>query len=40
MTSRETAYLTTSLPAGQARPADLGRWARSEWHIENRLHYV
>lgn len=39
-TSRETAYLTTSLPAGQARPADLGTWARSEWHIENRLHHV
>jgi hypothetical protein len=39
-TSRETAYLTVSLPAGQAQPADLGAWARSEWHIENRLHYV
>ena len=39
-TTRETAYLTISLPAGQARPADLGTWARSEWHIENRLHYV
>jgi predicted transposase YbfD/YdcC len=39
-TSRETAYLTTSLPAGQARPADLGAQARSEWHIENRVHYV
>jgi predicted transposase YbfD/YdcC len=39
-TGRETAYLTTSLPAGQARPADLGTWARAEWHIENRLHYV
>jgi len=39
-TSRETAYLTVSLPAGQAQPADLGAWARAEWHIENRLHYV
>ncbi|WP_434742723.1 ISAs1 family transposase [Micromonospora sp. SH-82] len=39
-TSRETAYLTVSLPAGQAQPADLGTWARSEWHIENRLHHV
>jgi predicted transposase YbfD/YdcC len=39
-TSRETAYLTISLPAGQARPADLGTWARSEWHIENRLHHI
>lgn len=39
-TSRETAYLTTSLPAGQARPTDLGTQARSEWHIENRVHYI
>jgi predicted transposase YbfD/YdcC len=39
-TSRETAYLTVSLPADQAQPADLGTWARSEWQIENRLHYV
>jgi predicted transposase YbfD/YdcC len=39
-TTRETAYLTASLPAEQAQPADLGTWARSEWHIENRLHYV
>ncbi|MEU6020862.1 ISAs1 family transposase [Micromonospora sp. NPDC047134] len=39
-TSRETAYLTVSLPAGQAQPADLGTWARSEWHIEDRLHHV
>jgi predicted transposase YbfD/YdcC len=39
-TSRETAYLTSSLPAGQARPVDLGAWARAEWQIENRLHHV
>ncbi|WP_430792086.1 ISAs1 family transposase [Actinoplanes sp. G11-F43] len=39
-TSRETAYLTISLPAGHARPADLGAWARAEWHIENRVHFV
>jgi predicted transposase YbfD/YdcC len=39
-TTRETAYLTVSLPATQAQPADLGTWARSEWHIENRVHYV
>jgi hypothetical protein len=39
-TSREAAYLTVSLPAGQARPVDLGMWARSERHIENRLHCV
>ncbi|MDM4719168.1 ISAs1 family transposase [Micromonospora sp. WMMA1363] len=36
-TTRETEYLTISLPADQAQPADLGTWARSEWHIENRL---
>jgi predicted transposase YbfD/YdcC len=39
-TSRETAYLTISLPAGQARPVDLGAWARAEWQIENKIHYV
>ncbi|MEU8264742.1 ISAs1 family transposase [Micromonospora sp. NPDC048999] len=39
-TTRETAYLTVSLPADQAQPSDLGTWARTEWHIENRLHYV
>src|SRR3954468_9587024 len=39
-TSRETAYLTVSLPAGQAQPADIGDWARREWHIENRVHYI
>jgi predicted transposase YbfD/YdcC len=39
-TSRETAYLTSSLPADQARPVDLGAWARAEWQIENRVHYV
>jgi predicted transposase YbfD/YdcC len=39
-TTREMAYLTVSLPAEQAQPADLGAWARSEWHIENRVHYV
>jgi predicted transposase YbfD/YdcC len=39
-TSRETAYLTSSLSADQARPVDLGTWARAEWQIENRVHYV
>jgi len=39
-TTRETAYLVVSLPAEQAQPVDLGIWARSEWHIENRLHWV
>ncbi|KUL35545.1 hypothetical protein ADL15_14425 [Actinoplanes awajinensis subsp. mycoplanecinus] len=39
-TSRETAYLTVSLPAGQALPRDLQTWIRRHWHIENRLHHV
>ncbi|MFI5846145.1 ISAs1 family transposase, partial [Catenuloplanes sp. NPDC051500] len=39
-TTRETAFLTASLPAHQAQPADLNTWARTEWHIENRLHYI
>jgi predicted transposase YbfD/YdcC len=39
-TTREVAYLTVSLPAEDAQPVDLGAWARSEWHIENRLHWV
>ena len=39
-TTREMAYMTVSLPAPDAQPADLGVWARWEWHIENRLHYV
>ncbi len=39
-TTREMAYMTVSLPAEHAQPTDLGTWARSEWHIENRVHYV
>jgi predicted transposase YbfD/YdcC len=39
-TTRETAYMVVSLPAEHAQPADLGTWARAEWHIENRVHYV
>ena len=39
-TSRETAYLTVSLPASQALPRDLQTWIRRHWHIENRLHHV
>jgi predicted transposase YbfD/YdcC len=39
-TSREAAYLTVSLPAGQALPIDLQTWIRRHWHIENRLHHV
>jgi predicted transposase YbfD/YdcC len=39
-TSRETAYLITSLPAADAQPADLQQWARSEWLIENQIHNI
>lgn len=39
-TTRETAYLIVTLPAGQAQPADLAQWARLEWHIENKLHWI
>jgi predicted transposase YbfD/YdcC len=38
-TSRETAYLTISLPAADAHPADLQEWIRREWHIEA-LHHI
>jgi predicted transposase YbfD/YdcC len=39
-TSRETAYLTISLPTADAHPADLQDWARREWLIENWVHHV
>jgi predicted transposase YbfD/YdcC len=39
-TSRETAYLVISLPAEHAQPDQLQDWARLEWHIENRLHWI
>ena len=39
-TSRETAYLITSLPAADAHPQDLQTWARAEWLIENWVHNV
>jgi predicted transposase YbfD/YdcC len=39
-TSRETAYLTVSLPARQALPRDLQTWIRRHWHIENKIHHV
>ena len=39
-TSRETAYLIVTAPAEHAQPPDLYHWARSEWHIENRLHWI
>jgi predicted transposase YbfD/YdcC len=38
-TTGETAYLTISLPATQAHPADLQEWIRREWLIEA-LHHV
>jgi predicted transposase YbfD/YdcC len=39
-TTREMAYLVVSLPAEHAQPVDLQQWARMEWHVENRLHWV
>lgn len=39
-TSRETCYLTMSLPAADAQPADLQDWIRRHWHIENMVHHV
>ena len=39
-TSRETAYLIVTLPAEHAQPEQLQDWARAEWHIENRLHWI
>ncbi|MGH3966391.1 MAG: ISAs1 family transposase [Pseudonocardiaceae bacterium] len=38
--STEIAYAVTDLPAEQARPADLARWVRGHWCVENRLHWV
>ncbi|BCB74827.1 hypothetical protein ACFQ1L_34560 [Phytohabitans flavus] len=29
-----------SLPVEHARPDQLQDWARLEWHIENRLHWI
>jgi predicted transposase YbfD/YdcC len=39
-TTRETAYLTISLPAADAHPVDLQEWIRREWLIENLVHHV
>ena len=39
-TSRETAYLTITLPATEAYPADLQEWIRREWLIENQVHHT
>ena len=38
--SAETSYYVTSLPAGTAGPARLGRHAREHWGIEDKLHWV
>ncbi|XVS65529.1 ISAs1 family transposase [Actinosynnema sp. CA-299493] len=39
-TTRETAYFTVSLPAGEAPPGELQAWIRREWLIENQVHHV
>jgi predicted transposase YbfD/YdcC len=39
-TTRETAYLTISLPAADAHPSDIQQWIRAEWLIENLVHHV
>jgi predicted transposase YbfD/YdcC len=36
----ETVYAITSLPAERAQPAQLARWIRDHWKIENQLHWV
>ena len=36
----ETSYAITSLPAAQARPAQLAEWIRGHRKIENQLHWV
>ncbi|MFD5463946.1 ISAs1 family transposase [Kitasatospora sp. NPDC127059] len=38
--SRQTIYAITDLTSHQASPQRLGRLARSQWTIENRLHFV
>jgi predicted transposase YbfD/YdcC len=38
--SAETVYAITSLTVIHARPADLARFARGHWGIEDRLHWV
>ncbi len=38
--STEVVYAVTSIPADQAKPAELAAWIRGHWHIENRLHWV
>ncbi len=38
--TREHVFVITSLPPGQANPADLAGYVRGHWGIENRLHWV
>jgi predicted transposase YbfD/YdcC len=38
--TRETVYAITSLTAEQAQPAELARYIRGHWHVENKLHWV
>lgn len=38
--TRETVYAITSLTAEQAHPAELARYIRGHWHVENKLHWV
>jgi predicted transposase YbfD/YdcC len=38
--SRQTIYAITDLTSQQASPQRLGKLARSQWTIENRLHFV
>jgi hypothetical protein len=39
-TTREVRYLITSVPRAWADAAQLLRWVRGHWSIENRTHYV
>ncbi len=39
-TTRETAYLIVTLPHECASAAELNLWARQEWTIENKSHWV
>ena len=36
----ETVYAICTLPAEHAQPAELARWIRGHWSIENRLHWI
>ncbi|TDV42138.1 DDE family transposase [Actinophytocola oryzae] len=33
-------YAVTSLTAAQTQPAELARYIRGHWHVENKLHWV